>query len=413
MGMGQFDQVPHQKNVRVVGYTELNDRPAFKMSILEVNGSWFMYVGHLWHSGWSIIDVTDPSKPEVVKFIPGPANTWTIQMELAGGKMITSLEQISPGWGGDPGRPFDEGVFIWELRDPVNPRLLGQWKSGGKGTHRNFYAGGPYVHLAATMPGYEGAIYVIIDISNPAKPVEVSRWWVPGQHLAGKEKPPKPSIGLHGPPYVQGNLAFLPYGSAGMVIADISDIRHPKFVGQLEFSPPFNPRIAGHSVLPLPKRNLAIVLSEAIQEDGREPLNHASIVDISDLANPYLLSLLPVPAPPPGAPYRNFCEKGGRFGPHNLNHNYHNPFVQQRDDLLYVTYFNAGLRIFDITDPRLPVETGYFLPPNPKRRYGPKPERVLAAQSEDVLVDARGTIYVTDKNQGIWILRYVEEGESS
>jgi len=187
--MGEFDQVPHQKKIRVVGYTELDDRPAFKMSILEVNGSWFMYVGHLWHSGWSIIDVTDP-------------------------------------------------------------------------------------------------------------------------------------------------------------------------------------------------------------------------------ANPYLLSLLPVPAPPPGAPYRNFCEKGGRFGPHNLNHNYHNPFVQQRDDLLYVTYFNAGLRIFDMTDPRLPVETGYFIPPNPKRRYGPKPERVLAAQSEDVLVDARGIIYLTDKNQGIWILRYVEEEES-
>ena len=121
MGMEPFDQVPHQKNVRVVGYTELNDRPAFKMSILEVNGSWFMYVGHLWHSGWSIIDVTDPSKPEVVKFIPGPANTWTIQMEVAEAKMITSLEQISPGWGGDPGRPFDEGVFIWDLRDPVNP----------------------------------------------------------------------------------------------------------------------------------------------------------------------------------------------------------------------------------------------------------------------------------------------------
>ena len=27
-------------------------------------------------------------------------------------------------------------------------------------------------------------------------------------------------------------------------------------------------------------------------------------------------------------------------------------------------------------------------------------------QSEDVLVDRRGFIYLTDKNQGLWVLRY-------
>jgi hypothetical protein len=32
------------------------------------------------------------------------------------------------------------------------------------------------VHLAADMKGYDGDIYVILDISNPAKPVEAGRW---------------------------------------------------------------------------------------------------------------------------------------------------------------------------------------------------------------------------------------------
>ena len=40
-----------------------------------------------------------------------------------------------------------------------------------------------------------------------------------------------------------------------------------------------------------------------------------------------------------------------------------------------------------------------------QRRYGPLPTR-LVAQSEDVLVDARGYIYLTEKNQGLWILQY-------
>ena len=394
------------KNVEVVGYTDVDGRPPFKMAIQEVGGKWYLYTGHLWNRGWSILDVTDPAAPRVVNYIVGPANTWTIQMEVNSGKMVTALERIAAGWGGDPDLPFDEGVLIWDLGDPVQPKKLGQFKTGGTGTHRNFYAGGRYVHLAAGMPGYAGNIYVIVDISDPARPVEAGRWWVPGQFVGNKETPDEPAISLHGPPYVVGNTAYLPYGAAGLVILDISDVAKPRQVGRLDFSPPFLRNIGAHSVLPFPGRGLAVVLSEAIQEDCREPLNHASVVDISNPANPTLMSLMPVPMPPPGAPYRNFCEKGGRFGPHNLHMLYHSPFVEKRDELVYVTYFNAGLRIYDISDPRLPVEVGYFIPPDPTRRYGTKPERVLVAQSEDVLVDARGYIYVSHKNQGIWILRY-------
>ena len=46
------------------------------------------------------------------------------------------------------------------------------------------------------------------------------------------------------------------------------------------------------------------------------------------------------------------------------------------------------------------------MPPEPRRRYGPMPEDKLVLQTEDVLVDRRGFIYITDKNQGLWILRY-------
>ena len=99
-------------NVRVVGYSEVDGRPPFKLSILARNGRWYLYAGHLWHRGWSVLDVTDPSKPSVANFVPGPANTWTIQMEIGDGKMITALEKIAPGWGGDPVQPNDEGVLI-------------------------------------------------------------------------------------------------------------------------------------------------------------------------------------------------------------------------------------------------------------------------------------------------------------
>jgi len=157
--------------------------------------------------------------------------------------------------------------------------------------------------------------------------------------------------------------------------------------------------------VPVPQRKLAYVNSEAIFDDCKEALNHTSIVDISDPAKPRVVSMLPLPVPPANWKIKSFCEHGGRFGPHNQNQLQHNPFVEHSDKLVYLTYFNAGLRIVDISDARAPREVGYFLPPDPTRRYGPLPTK-LVAQSEDVLVDSRGIIYLTEKNQGLWILQY-------
>ena len=398
---------PATHNTRPIAYSDLDGRGGgFKMAIQEVGGKWYLYMGHLWHRGWSILDVTDPRNPEVVNFIEGPANTWTIQMDVNDGLMVTALEQMPASWGGDPAAPFEEGVLIWDLTaDPVHPELLGHYRTGGTGTHRNGYPGGQYVHLAAGMPGYSGNIYVILDISDPTSPVEAGRWWVPGQHQAGGETP-EPGVSLHGPPFPVGDLVYVPYGAAGMVILDISDVSAPQPVGRLDFTPPFIRNIGVHSVLPMPDRGIAVANSEAIASRGQEPLNHTSTVDISDPANPVLRATFPIPTPPRGAPFDSFYERGGRFGPHNTNQLTWSPFTDHSEEVVYLTYFNAGLRIYDISDERTPMEVGYFMPPDPTERFGPQPPDALVLQSEDVLVDTRGNIYLSNKNQGLWILRY-------
>jgi hypothetical protein len=194
--------------------------------------------------------------------------------------------------------------------------------------------------------------------------------------------------------------------AAGLIILNIGDVTRPQLVGRLDFAPPFIPNIAVHSVLPLTGRGIAVVNSEAIASRGNEPLNHASTVDISDPSKPRLLATFPLPQPPPGAPFDSFYDRGGRFGPHNTSMLYHSPYTDHSDKLIYLTYFNAGLRIVDIEDPRNPREVGYFLPPDPVQRFGPQPPDALVLQSEDVLVDKRGNIYLSNKNQGLWILRY-------
>lgn len=134
------------KNVEVVGYCDMQGRPAFKMCVREAGGRWYLYTGHFWHHGWSIVDVSDPANPYVERFIEGPRNTSTLQVTLFGDTMITALEKILPGFGGDADASFEEGVLIWDISDPSDPRRLSRWKTGGTGTHRNLYASGPYAH---------------------------------------------------------------------------------------------------------------------------------------------------------------------------------------------------------------------------------------------------------------------------
>ena len=394
-------------NMEPVGYSSVGDRKgAFKMAIKKVNGRWYMYLGHLWHYGWSILDVTDPRDPKFVKFIPGADNTWNIQVTLHDNLMLTALQKSVAAWGADPKKPQDEGVLVWDISDPINPKKLAHWKTGGGGTHRNSYPGGRYAYLSAAQPGYSGNILVILDVSDPTQPKEAGRWHMPGQ-MQGEPKHGGPE-GFHGPANVSPDGKMISMGySPGVINLDISDVANPKLVGRLDFSPPFA-NVGSqslHTVLPLWDRNLLYVNSESSAERCDEGLQFAGLIDNRNPASMRLMSLFPQPVPPPGKRFKNFCEKGGRFGPHNVNQEIHLPDVEKSGNLIYLTYFNAGLRIYNIKDPVQPVESGWFVPPDPEKNAGPLPKD-LVTQTEDVLVDTRGYVYVTDKNWGVWILRY-------
>ncbi len=403
-------------NMMPVGYSDLDGHGgAFKIAIKQVNGRWYLYLGHLWNHGWSIVDVTDPANPKYLKFIPGPENTWTIQMELHDNIMLTALQKSSAIWGNDPNKPNDEGVLIWDISDPLNPQRLSQWKTGSTGIHRIGYPGGKYANLAANMPGFRGQILVFLDITDPARPKEAGRFWLPGQK-EGEPAPPQP-ISFHGPAIIDGNKAYLGYGYS-VVTLDISDVANPKMIGRLDVSPPFKGGGQSvHDVSLFPGKQLLFAHAEGSGGDTPDqaptctgPLDLNAMIDIKNLAKPQMISTLPVPAPPEGLPYTDFCDKGGRFGPHNVNLEYHLPDVEKQGDLIYLTYFNAGLRVFNVADPRLPKETGWFIPPTPVKRLGPLPAK-LVNQTEDVLVDTRGNIYITDKQWGLFILRYSGPGE--
>lgn len=412
-------------NVDFVARHDLDGRPPFKLAIQRVGDRWYLYLAHFWHSGWSILDVTDPAAPELVRFIEGPENTMTLQVQVADGLMVTSLERPRENWGPidgprmDPAKPYETGAYIWDVEtDPESPSLLGHWESGGGGTHRNHYDGGDYVYMTANFPGFTGKLLAIVYISDPAAPEEIGRWWYPGQ---GPDEEATAQFYLHGPAYPgpDGDRAYLSYGTLGLVVLDISDKTAPTQVGRVDFGD-LGSGLGVHSAVPIPETELVLVNSEAINEasplDGGDPLNFAYLVDVSedgtpgfdgmDPHGPKVVSNLPLPRPDEAAPYDSYYERAGRFGPHNQHHFQYQPDHRELTDVIPMTYFTAGLRLFDISDPIQPEEVGHYVPENPTRRINDlRPATGQVSQLEDVLVDARGVIYCSDPNLGLLILK--------
>src|SRR5690242_1288781 len=133
--------MPYADGLRQVGYHDLDGRAGFKLAMQSVGDRYYLYVAAMWEPGLFILEVTDPRQPRLVRFLPGPPNTWTLQVQVADGRMITNLEHVPAGWA-DADGAGQEGFVIWDVSDPEDPRRLGSWHGGKSGTHRNFYDGG-------------------------------------------------------------------------------------------------------------------------------------------------------------------------------------------------------------------------------------------------------------------------------
>jgi len=119
---------------------------------------------------------------------------------------------------------------------------------------------------------------------------------------------------------------------------------------------------------------------------------------IREPSNPVSISTFPSPSE------IGYRQKPGHFGPLNLHENRPGSFVSSR--LIFATYQNVGVRVFDVSDPYRPVEVGAFVPPQPAQLMDHRPNRPNVIQSSDVFVDAEGLVYSTDYNGGLNILEF-------
>jgi hypothetical protein len=365
------------------------ERRVLFLSYMNANGQWI---------GRSI-DITDPLHAEVVgeDLYEGYQVQLAYHHRTAKWILMTSSTPVEPQVdltrGKNLNAPGLRGIRIYDATDAGRLNLLSEWSCDqgdtkralqeGSGTHRNFYTGGRYAYLD-TAPDNSYANYEyaradgvqILDILDPSRPKFVSNIWVPGQRVGEEAQYRKFSFygnhksvtGLHGgfivPDNVEdgGKLGYGTWCALGVRIHDVSNPREPVLVGMWDSDDPKGMGFQYHSIdVTRLDRGVVLVSPEMTSPACEDTWYDSYILDMRDPRHIREISKLPIPSAPSNSGYANFCQKLGRFGPHNAPHQ-KAPGRAAANFTCY-TYFNGGLQCYDLTDAKRPRVIAYFVPP--------------------------------------------------
>ena len=144
---------------------------------------------------FTAVDVTDPRKPKVVCQTDLPhANMRSNSLEITGDIMAVAYQTQKVG-------QQPAGFELFDISTPEQPKSIAFFDASGptsRGVHQLWFCDGEYVHMSAGAADFKSThplddqFYRIVDVRNPTRPVEVGRWWIPGQWQAGGEQNPWP-----------------------------------------------------------------------------------------------------------------------------------------------------------------------------------------------------------------------------
>ncbi len=342
------------------------------------------------------VDVSDPRNPKVVVQTELPKSFMrSNSLELSGDVMAIAYQTQQVG-------QQPAGFELFDVSVPEKPRSISFVDCSGphsRGVHQLWFCDGEYVHMAAGAADFtpthelDDQFYRCFDVRNPSKPVEIGRWWLPGTRQGDNVAPPPRHPMDKGYRAHNTNVypqrpdrLYLAYIDGGMFIMDIADKSRPTPIAHWTNSPPYTGFM--HTILPLFERNLLIVTDESTVDNAKDWPKLVWVVDARDESN--LVPIATCPMPPVDA----FAKRGGRFGAHNIFENTPVPTAWQSDQIIIGTFFNGGLRAYDISNPYQPKEVAAFVPP------APAGTPVGSVQLNDVFVDEREIVYTVDRHTG-------------
>ena len=482
-----IEQSGEAKNMQRVGHVDLQGRPSYHPNVIVYpDGRTIAFAGT--HSnttdngprpnpllpgspvepnGTMIVDITNPAAPEEKYHIPGPIATGAAQTQSNRMCLGSDLPQGTPGHvylmrNVQVNVPAVSGYEVWDVTDVSAPTLVGAIRNL-RNTHKLWWeckTGIAYLPGSRDVPApnrwRQGQSMVVVDWSNPASPVYIRTFGLPGGQ-PGSTGPVATS--LHGPistyehPNASGRLArgatpndiignrlYLAWGVGDdgvMQILDRKKLLPASLGGTWDGANPDTPTEAdllapqagilymspdqgGHTSMPVfgltppsytgfsefKTRDIVLLASEATSNLCQEAPHWSFVVDVT-VENSK--------TSPPGTRVQPNVWQGpmvlstmsvdpragekyprGNYCDRGARFGVHSSEENFRNPLYgkltVLAYFTGGVRVWDIREPQAPVEVAFYVPESNANTSAD------GYMTNNVEVDNRGYIIAVDRN---------------
>jgi hypothetical protein len=368
-----------KRQIELVGHAPVRDRISSDLWVWEgVDGRDYAVHG-TWNSDGRayFYDVTDPSKMERIDEVQVDARTVNDVKVSADGRIcVISREGASNR---------RNGLVILDVTNPRDVTILAQYDDGMTGGVHNVF-----IHENHVYAVNNGRRWDVINVEDPRRPARAARF-----------ETTTPGRSVHdvwvrdGIAYQAGNtdaIILVDVGGGGMGGSPARPVemgRMPQLTGWNHSVWPFRSKSAGKFYVvggdeahPYNPR----VPDEIISWKERIPsraMGWVHFIEFDDLSAPKEIARYQIP----------------EAGPHNY-------WIDWEREVMYVAYFNAGLRVVDVSGELMgdlyrqgreiakfysDDPTGFI--PNAPFAWGPQPHK--------------GTIFFSDLYSGLWAVRLV------
>jgi hypothetical protein len=292
--------------------------------------------------GLRILDISDPAAIEPLGHVPVAwlDEIWN-DVKLADGPEGKRYALMASDF---------DGVVVIDVTDPNQPSVVRTIPETGDSVHTLFVDGGRVYFTGGR--GIE-----IWDIADPAQPVRL------GGHAVG---------GFVHDLYVSGDRAYLNAWREGMVIVDVSDPASTRVVGVFSGYG----QTTSHSSWVTTLGDGRQVAVHGDEQYGA----HVHVVDVTEGSPTFARSL-------------GEWETRPAVSVHN---------VMAFGDRAYISYYQDGLRILDLSNPAEPVEVGHYQTWAGGAPFGQWPYEGAIGVDVDL---ARDRIYLADTARGLIVLQ--------
>ena len=368
-----------------VGHAPVRDRASSDLWIWEgTDGRDYAALGTWNADGHALFfDVTDPANMQRISEVQVDARTVNdVKVSADGTIAVITREGASNR---------RNGFVILDVSDPRNPEILSRFDDElTGGVHNVFFHEG---HIYAINNGRR---WDVVNAEDPRNPFRVSRF-----------EDSRPGRSVHDV-WIHDGIAFQAGNTDGMVVVDVGgggmggSPQNPVEMGRLYQLTgwnhaiwPFRSRsadrfyvVTGDESHPINPRIPGPIISWQERMPSRA-MGFIHFNEFDDPENPVEIARYRVP----------------EAGPHNL-------WIDYDEDLMYVAYFNGGLRVVDVSGElvgdlyRQGREVAKFYSDDPDGFianapfvWGPQPHK--------------GTIFFSDFNSGLWAVRLVPREDRS